>query len=377
MTIAHWDDAENPADPPARICAAMSGGVDSSVAAALLRDRGFDVIGVTMNLFALPGAVCASEELRSCCGASARRDAGAVAAALGIPFFVADFRRTFERAVIGDFVAEYRLGRTPNPCLRCNQFVKFGPLLRRASRLGATGIATGHYARVDRDGVTGRWRLLKGVDSDKDQSYFLYPLTQAELARTLFPVGGLRKTEVRALAARFGLPVAQKPESQEICFIPDDDYGRFLRERIPEAFKPGLIVDGAGKAVGRHEGILNYTIGQRKGLGIAAPRPLYVTAIDVERNAIVVGTNESLFRKRLIVDGLHWVAVEGLAGPREAAVKIRYRHAEAPAFLHPENGGKILVEFKAPQRAVTPGQAAVFYDGDIVLGGGTIETACD
>ncbi len=353
----------------------MSGGVDSSVAAALLRDRGFDVIGMTMNLFALPGAVCASEELRSCCGASARRDAGAVAAALGIHFFVADFRRTFERAVIEDFIAEYRIGRTPNPCLRCNQFVKFGPLLRRAARLGATGIATGHYARIDRDGANGRWRLRKGIDPDKDQSYFLYPLTQAELARTLFPVGGLRKTEVRALAARFGLPVAQKPESQEICFIPDDDYGRFLRERIPGAFKPGPILDGSGKTIGRHLGILNYTIGQRKGLGIAAPRPLYVTTIDVERNAIIVGMNESLFRKRFIVAGLHWVALEGLAGPREAAVKIRYRHAEAPAVLHPESEGKVLVEFRTPQRAVTPGQAAVFYDGDIVLGGGTIEAA--
>lgn len=353
----------------------MSGGVDSSVAAALLRERGFDVIGMTMNLFALPGAVCASEELRSCCGASARRDAGAVAAALGIPFFVADFRRTFERAVIEDFIAEYRLGRTPNPCLRCNQFVKFGPLLRRAARLGATGIATGHYARIDRDGVNGRRRLRKGIDPDKDQSYFLYPLTQAELSRTLFPVGEMRKSEVRELAARIGLPVARKPESQEICFIPDDDYGRFLRQRIPEAFKPGPIVDGTGKTVGRHEGILNYTIGQRKGLGIAAPRPLYVTAIDVERNAIIVGMNEALFRNRLVVAGLNWVAVEGVAAPREAAVKIRSRHTEAPAVLHPESESRVIVEFKAPQRAVTPGQAAVFYDGDVVLGGGTIEAA--
>jgi tRNA-uridine 2-sulfurtransferase len=326
-----------------------------------------------MTLFALPRAACASDELRSCCGAGARRDAGAVAAVLGIPFFLADFRRTFERAVIEDFIAEYRRGRTPNPCLRCNRFVKFGPLLRRAGRLGADRLATGHYARLETDAASGRRLLKKGIDPDKDQSYFLYPLSQDELRRTIFPVGHLRKAEVRALAERFGLPVARKPESQEICFVPDDDYGRFLRERAPEAFVPGPIVDRAGRTIGRHAGILNFTIGQRKGMGISAPRPLYVIAIDPAENTVVAGPNEDLFRARLRVSDVHWVAISGLRGPIRAAVKVRYRHAEAPAVLHPDEDGGIVVEFDKPQRAVTPGQAAVFYDGEYVLGGGTIE----
>ena len=351
----------------------MSGGVDSSVAAALLQAEGREVVGVTMTLFALPRAACASDELRSCCGAGARRDAGAVAAVLGIPFFLADFRRTFERAVVEDFIAEYRRGRTPNPCLRCNRFVKFGPLLRRAGRLGADRLATGHYARLETDAASGRRLLKKGIDPDKDQSYFLYPLSQDELRRTIFPVGHLRKAEVRALAERFGLPVAGKPESQEICFVPDDDYGRFLRERVPEAFVPGPIVDRAGRTIGRHAGILNFTIGQRKGMGISAPRPLYVIAIDPAENTVVAGPNEDLFRARLRVSDAHWVAISGLRGPLRAAVKVRYRHAEAPAVLHPDEGGVVVVEFDKPQRAVTPGQAAVFYDGEFVLGGGTIE----
>jgi tRNA-specific 2-thiouridylase len=354
------------------VAVAMSGGVDSSAAAALLLDAGCEVIGLTMNLFGLPGGICESELLRSCCGAAARRDAGAVAAALGIPFYVADFRRTFAKAVIEDFVAEYRRGRTPNPCLRCNRFVKFGPLLRRAERLGASVVATGHYARVERDSGSGRWLLRKGLDPDKDQSYFLYPLSQAILARTLFPVGGLRKPEVRSLAEKRGLPVARKPESQEICFIPDDDYAGFLRERAPEAFRPGEIVDPAGRTIGRHSGIGHYTIGQRKGLGIAAPRPLYVVGIDVPANRITAGPNETLFRRRLVVEGLTWVGIEGLTAPRPASVKIRSRHAEARALLHPWAEGTVIVEFERAQRAITPGQAAVFYDGDIVLGGGTI-----
>ena len=354
------------------VAVAMSGGVDSSVAAALLQAEGRDIIGVTMSLFALPKAACAGDELRSCCGAGARRDAGAVAAVLGIPYFLADFRRTFERAVVEDFVAEYRRGRTPNPCLRCNRYVKFGPLLRRAGRLGAGLLATGHYARLETDPASGRRLLKKGLDPDKDQSYFLYPLSQDELRRAIFPVGHLRKAEVRALAERFGLPVARKPESQEICFVPDDDYGRFLRERVPEAFVPGPIVDRAGRTIGRHAGILDFTIGQRKGLGIAAPRPLYVIAIDPASNTVVAGPNEDLFRARLRVSDVCWGAISGLSGPLRAAVKVRYRHAEAPALLHPDEGG-VIVEFEKPQRAVTPGQAAVFYDGEIVLGGGTIE----
>jgi tRNA-specific 2-thiouridylase len=364
---------EKSGEPGGLVAVAMSGGVDSSVAAALLLEEGLDVVGVTLNLFALPKAACASDELRSCCGAGARRDAGAVAAILGIPYYMADFRRTFERAVVEDFIAEYRRGRTPNPCLRCNRFVKFGPLLRRAAHLGADRVATGHYARLETDRASGRRLLKKGLDPDKDQSYFLYPLSQDELSRTLFPVGHLRKAEVRALAERFGLPVARKPESQEICFVPDDNYARFLRGRIPEAFVPGPIVDRAGRTIGRHSGILNFTIGQRKGMGIAAPRPLYVIAIEPATNTIVAGANEELFRDRLRVSDVNWVAVAGLSGPVRAAVKVRYRHTEVQARLYPDERGDVIVEFEKPQRAVTPGQAAVFYDGDIVLGGGTIE----
>jgi tRNA-specific 2-thiouridylase len=354
------------------IVAAMSGGVDSSVAAALVKDQGYEVIGLTMNLFALPGTACRDEDLRSCCGRKARDDAHRVALALGIEHLTADFRKSFTEAVIADFCAEYSRGRTPNPCLRCNQFIKFDRLWARAKRLGAAAVATGHYARIDRDDHSNRWRLRKGVDPDKDQSYFLYPLTQAQLARTLFPVGGYRKADIRAIARRLGLPVAEKGESQEICFIPDDDYGRFLRERIPEAFTPGPILDREGNEIGRHEGILHFTVGQRKGMGIAAPHPLYVLAIDARRNAIVAGTKAGLYRTTLSAEEVHWISGETPVRPLEAGVKVRSRQVEAKALVVPRPGRRAEIEFEKPQRAVTPGQAAVFYDGDVVLGGGVI-----
>jgi tRNA-specific 2-thiouridylase len=355
----------------------MSGGVDSSVAAALLRRQGRKVIGVTMNLFSLPKEDCARDDLRSCCGWKAQEDANRVAVSLGIAHFVVDFRREFERSVIEDFGREYARGRTPNPCIRCNRFLKFGLLLERIGALGAETVATGHYARVTFDPGSGRWLLRKGVDADKDQSYFLYSLTQAQLSRTLFPVGELTKTEVRRLAAEFGLPVAHKGESQEICFIPDDDYPRFLQERFPEAFRPGPIVDRTGKVIGRHEGIARFTVGQRSGLGIAAPRPLYVLAVDAATNTVVAGENRDLPRTRLLVEDANWISIEALNAPRAVKVKVRYRQVEASAMIVPEADGRVRVEFETPQRAIAPGQAAVFYDGDIVVGGGLIARALE
>ncbi|MDP2914097.1 MAG: tRNA 2-thiouridine(34) synthase MnmA [Candidatus Aminicenantes bacterium] len=359
------------------VAVAMSGGVDSSVAAALLKEDGYEVIGVTMNLFSLPKEVCTSEDLRSCCGWKAQEDANRVAVALGIPHFVVDFRREFERSVIDDFCAEYGRGRTPNPCIRCNRFIKFDLFFERARRLGAEFIATGHYARIGFDPSTGRRLLKKGLDAAKDQSYFLYPLSQVELSRTLFPVGGHTKDEIRGLAARLRLPVAQKKESQEICFIPDNDYPGFLKKRFPEAFRPGPIVDLDGTIIGKHGGIAHFTVGQRKGMGIAAPRPLYVVAVDTERNTIVAGESEDLYKRRLEATDLNWISLNKLDEPKILRARIRYKHAEAPAKVSPRDEGRVLVEFERAQRAVTPGQAAVFYDGDVVAGGGLIDRALD
>jgi tRNA-specific 2-thiouridylase len=359
------------------VAVAMSGGVDSSVAAALLKDEGYEVIGITMNLFSLPKEACTSEDLRSCCGWKAQEDANRVASVLGIPHFVVDFRREFEKSVIDDFCLEYRRGRTPNPCIRCNRFIKFDLFFERARRLGAEFIATGHYARIDFDPSTGRRLLKKGLDAAKDQSYFLYSLTQTELSRTLFPVGGHTKDEIRRLAAGLGLPVAQKKESQEICFIPDNDYPAFLKNRFPEAFRPGPIVDLAGTIIGKHGGIAHFTVGQRKGMGIAAPRPLYVVAVDTERNTIVAGENEDLYKRRLEATELNWISMEKLDEPKALRARIRYKHAEAQARVIPRDDGRVLVEFERPQRAVTPGQAVVFFNGECVAGGGLIDRALD
>ena len=352
---------------------AMSGGVDSSVAAAILKDRGYDVTGITMNLFALPREVCRSEELRSCCGRKAVEDAHRVAIHLGIPHFVIDLRREFEAAVIADFVREYSRGRTPNPCIRCNERIKFKLFLERAGRLGADYIATGHHARVRRDPSGAAYILKKGKDRAKDQSYFLYRLTQAQLARTLMPVGDLTKEEVRATARRLGLPVAEKAESQETCFAPLGDYPGFLARRSPQAFQPGLILDLEGKALGEHKGIGYYTIGQRRGLGISASHPLYVTAIDARRNAVIVGEEKTLYRKRLQASAVHLIAGGKLEKPVIVKAKIRYKHQEMRALVVPVSARRVRVEFDRPQRAITPGQSVVFYNRDVVLGGGIID----
>jgi tRNA-specific 2-thiouridylase len=355
------------------VAVAMSGGVDSSVAAALLKEKGRDVFGLTMSLYALPRGACASEHLRSCCGWKAKEDASRVAVALGIPHYVVDLRKEFERDVVADFCAEYGRGRTPNPCIRCNRFVKFGPLFKRAERLGARRIATGHYARVARDEASGRWLLRKGMDPAKDQSYFLYPLRQEDLSRVEFPVGEYSKKDIRQLAKIHRLPVAEKPESQEICFVPDNDYAGFLRKRCPEIFRPGPILDVDGRTIGQHRGVGFFTIGQRKGMGIAAPRPLYVVAIDAARNTIIAGSNDDLYQTRLEAADLHWISWEGLSAPRRVRARIRYKHVEADAVVAPLEGGRVAVEFEKPQRAITPGQAVVFYEDDVVAGGGTID----
>jgi len=356
-----------------KVVVAMSGGVDSSVAAALLVKAGYDVTGVTMKLVDLPPEFCRSEGLRSCCGRLAVEDAHGVAVALGIPHFVADMRVPFEQKVVTDFCEEYGRGRTPNPCIRCNRFIKFGLLLKKARAIGADLIATGHYTRIERDTRTGLYLLKKGKDAAKDQSYFLYFLTQKELARALMPVGGFTKAEVRRMAKKMRLPVAEKPESQEICFVPDDDYPGFLKGRIPGAFRPGAILDLNGRVIGEHRGTGNFTIGQRRGLGIAAPQPLYVIAIDAVSNIVVAGPDEALRGKSLLASGMTLVSGGKLEGPLRARVKIRYKHAEEKAIITPRGRSGARIDFERLQRAMTPGQAVVFYSRNTVLGGATID----
>jgi tRNA-specific 2-thiouridylase len=358
-----------------KVVAAMSGGVDSSVAAYLLKEQGYEVIGLTMDLFDVHRLKCGDAGTRSCCGWKAKEDANRVAAALGIAHYVADFRREFEENVVADFCGEYVQGRTPNPCVRCNEHIKFRALLERAGKLGADFIATGHYARITRDARPGRYCLRKGADKAKDQSYFLYTLTQSQMARTLFPVGDLAKADVRRIAREQGLPVAEKPESQEVCFVPDDDYAGFVAARCPEAMQPGPILDSEGRVLGTHAGIVRFTVGQRKGMGISAPRPLYVLAIDPARRAVIVGPNEELYRTSLIAGSMNFVCRNALNEPVPLKARIRYRHSEAEALVTPGEAGRVRVDFSKPQRAITPGQSVVFYDDDSVVGGGLILSA--
>jgi tRNA-specific 2-thiouridylase len=354
-----------------KIVVAMSGGVDSSVAAALLKQAGHEVIGATMQLFT-PPARNNSSGRPSPPSLDAVTDARQVAEKLGIPHHVIDLRDVFTRTIIADFCEEYRLGRTPNPCVRCNQLIKFGVLWEKAHDLGADLLATGHYARIETDDSTGNRLLKKGKDPLKDQSYFLCRLTQEQLSRTLLPLGNLTKTEVRKIARELGLPTAARPESQEICFVPGDDYAVFLQSYAPAAALPGPVLDSKGNVLGQHRGIMFYTVGQRKGLGIAAPAPLYVTAIEPERNAVIVGAKEQTYSDELIADNLNWLSGAPPDYPLNVKARIRYRHAEAEAIVNPLDNTSIYVKFSAPQMAVTPGQAVVFYDGDTVTGGGTI-----
>lgn len=352
-----------------RIVVAMSGGVDSSVAAALLKEQGYDVIGLSMQLYdQREGQVT----FGSCCTIDDLHDARRVAASLDIPHYIVNLERRFEETVVADFVQEYLSGRTPLPCAHCNSELKFAELLDRAAALGAEAVATGHYARVVRDATAGRWRLLRGLDPSKDQSYFLFSLTQDQLAHAVFPLGDLHKTAVRELARAHGLQVADKPDSQEICFVPGNDYASVVEQRAPGAAPPGPVVDGTGRIIGQHDGVHHFTIGQRKGLGIAAPAPLYVVRIDAPSRTVVVGPKSALERTTLNAAAVNWVEGAEPAGPVRATVQIRYRHAAAAATVQPLGAGRARVEFDQPQLAITPGQAVVFYEGDEVLGGGWI-----
>ena len=351
-----------------RVVVAMSGGVDSSLAAALLKEADYEVIGVTMQIW--PRQAPEWDRPGGCCGREAVEGAKRVAYKLGISHHVMNLRDVFAQRVIADFCREYSLGRTPNPCIRCNQYIKFDALLQRAKELDADFIATGHYARIDRS--ANGYRLLKAVDLSKDQSYFLYTLGQRELQHLLFPLGNLYKVEVRKRAAKLGLPAASRPESQDICFIPDNDYRLFVAKHIP--LKSGEIVDTEGKVLGKHGGLAQYTVGQRQGLGLASNRRLYVLKLDAASNRLVVGTKEQLLSNRLSARELRWVSGEASRELTNITAKIRYKSPEAAAEIH-LNNGMAQVQFDQPQRAITPGQAIVFYQGDVVLGGGIIEDA--
>lgn len=356
-----------------RIVVAMSGGVDSSVAAALLKQRGYDVVGIGLYLFdeGREGP-CP----RSCCGRGGMEDARRVAGRLNIPFHVLDFRRVFEERVVGRFVASYLAGETPNPCVACNAAVKFEALLDFGRGIEADLLATGHYARAARDGRTRRYKLLKGADARKDQSYFLHALTQRHLARAVFPLGGMAKEETRALAGELELGVGDRAESQDICFVGRDGYGAFIRGRAGDGIRPGAILDGEGRVVGEHEGLPFYTIGQRRGLGIDGPERMFVSDIDAESNTITVTRSRGdLKRTRVLLEGVNYISGVDPEGPLRVSVKTRYGSPECPATLLPLADRRAVVEFDEPQEAPAPGQSVVLYDGDEVVGGGPARRA--
>jgi tRNA-uridine 2-sulfurtransferase len=366
---------------PLPIAVAMSGGVDSSTVAALLVRQGHRIVGMTMQLWnqrRLPG-LSSEAAVGRCCSLDDVYDARRVAEQLGVPYYVVNFERQFEDQVVKPFVAEYLAGRTPVPCTLCNNYIKFDRFLEMADAAGARQIATGHYARIRHNPESGRYELLRGVDHAKDQTYFLFGLTQSQLARTLFPLGDLTKPEVRELASSMDLSVAVKADSQEICFVPNGDYAAFMNAYLEEtgvdrARTEGEIVSEDGRVLGHHEGVHRFTVGQRKGLGIAAAEPLYVIATDPQTQRVVVGSNQDLLRGRCFVKEVNWISIASPAGQIRAQVKIRNKHVPADANVETVgDGARVEVTFDEAQRAVTPGQGAVFYDGDVVLGGGWIE----
>ncbi|MDR1962106.1 MAG: tRNA 2-thiouridine(34) synthase MnmA [Gracilibacteraceae bacterium] len=352
-----------------KVLVAMSGGVDSSVAALLLAAEGYDCSGVTLKLFYGPETAQAEN---ACCSLAAVEDARMTARAVGIPHYVFNFTAQFEQGVLEPFVRSYAAGLTPNPCIDCNRRVKFPCLWRRARELGAEFIATGHYAGTAYDSGSGRHLLLKAADARKDQSYVLYALTQEELAHTLFPLGALTKDETRRIAAGHNLPNARKRDSQDICFVPDGDYAAFIEAYSGLTFPPGDFVGPDGAQLGKHRGIIRYTVGQRKGLGVAFGEPLYVCAKSASANTVRLGRAADLYRRAMDVGEVNFIAVERLERPRRAEVKIRYSQEAYPATIEQTGAGAVHVEFDAPRRAITAGQAAVFYEGDVVLGGGVI-----
>ncbi len=351
------------------VVVAMSGGVDSSVSAALLVEQGYNVIGLMLRLWSEPGQATGRDN--RCCTRDQMLDAHFVARRLGVPFQVIDARETFKREIVDLFVEGYSRGITPNPCLACNRHIRFTLLLNEALARGGTHLATGHYARITRN-ESGEYELRKGADLAKDQSYVLSVLTQEQLSKAMFPVGGYTKPEVRQIAARFGLPVATKNDSQDLCFVADGNYRRFLRSHASPAFKPGPIATTDGVIIGEHTGLADYTIGQRKGLGISSGSPLYVVDKDVQTNTLIVGDRDRLGRREFIAENLNWISGTPPNGPFQAQVKIRYKATALPALVVPSGGASAGVCLDSPVSDITPGQGAVFYDGDRVVGGGII-----
>jgi len=354
-----------------RIAVAMSGGVDSSAAAWLLKDQGHDLIGVTLKLFDNCDAGIEGES--SCCSLDDVEDARAVARQLGFPHYVFNLSRCFRAQVMDRFVSAYEAGATPNPCIDCNRYIKFDALLQRVRELEREKVATGHYARISFDQGSGRWLLHKAIHPEKDQSYVLYALSQDQLSSTLFPLGGLSKDEIRCIAQEQGLINARKRESQDICFVPDGDYAAFIRRHTGRSYPPGPFVDRQGNVLGQHEGIIGYTVGQRRGLGVSSNQGrLYVQRVRPADNTVVLGDNQSLFSDTLTAHNLNLIAVPRLDGPVRLKAKVRYRQQEQPCVVEQTGTDTIRVTFDQPQRAITPGQAVVLYDGDVVVGGATI-----